>query len=71
MNLEEAYKMALKYRFKTLILFLELAINEKGVLSWDDDLNEITYFLQDRFKKAYVSNYLSMRQNAVLSILSN
>ncbi|MEB6548883.1 hypothetical protein MXL46_07165 [Heyndrickxia sporothermodurans] len=52
MNLEEAYKMALKYRFKTLILFLELAINEKGVLSWDDDLNKITYFLQDRFKKS-------------------
>ncbi|MED3653257.1 hypothetical protein P4489_02680 [Heyndrickxia sporothermodurans] len=38
--------------FKTLILFLELAINEKGVLSWDDDLNKITYFLQDRFKKS-------------------
>ncbi|MED3652374.1 hypothetical protein [Heyndrickxia sporothermodurans] len=64
MNLEEAYKMALKYRYRTLVLFLELAISEKGILSWDDDLNEIEYFLQDRFEKCLceqLSEYAAKR----------
>ncbi|QQZ10037.1 hypothetical protein [Heyndrickxia vini] len=67
MNLEEAYKMALKYRYKMLILFLELSITEKGILSWDDDLNKIKDFLKDRFDKSFVEQLSEYADKRVIN----
>lgn len=67
MNLEEAYKMALKYRFKSLILFLELSITEKGILSWDDDLNKIKDFLKNRFDKSFVKQLSEYADKRVIN----
>lgn len=45
----ELYVDAIKYKEPTLILFIDFLVRERKVLSFDDPVEKLDYYFQDRF----------------------
>lgn len=50
MTVGQVYQEAFRYKEDSLILLIDFLVLEKKVLSADDDVSKLEYFMQDRFK---------------------
>ena len=58
MTVKEHYLEALKHKYYSLQLLIEFLVYEKQVLTFSDNGDKLTYYLQDKFR-AYINQYLA------------
>ena len=65
MTVREWYKEAIVGKHHSLQLFIEFLVYEKKAVTFDDDGDKLSYFLQDKFNKKmneYLLGYERVRK---------
>lgn len=71
MIVKDYYKEAIQYNHYSLQLWIEYLVNERKVLKMTDNIENFTYYLQDKFAKKmneYIAEYEVVRNDAKSSI---
>lgn len=75
MYIKEVYLEAVKGKYKSLILVIQFLVYEKKVLTFDDDLEKLNYFLQEKFRdkmnvhlREYKARIEGQKEKAVTNI---
>lgn len=58
MNVRELMNEAIANQYKSLIALIQLLVIEKKVITFEDDISKLDYYLQERFKEK-INQYLS------------
>jgi hypothetical protein len=48
-TIRERYKDAILWKYHSLILFIEFLVFEKKVLTFDDDVEKLDFYFQEKF----------------------